>query len=311
MKDRPAYLPLYVRDFLTDPNVLALPWLEQALYLRMLMLSWEMGPLPDSPSLIERMIGLGADQRIDAQDKNIAYVLDLCFEKGSDGWTNQRLEAERARWAALHEGWSEAGARGGRKAQANRRQAQARLQASVEASSTKPQAQAQAQDSIPPKAPPADAGSPPPPAAPAPARPRSKKPLWAGTIPDALQTPAFRDAWARWLAYRKEILKPVTQISGDQALAELATMGEARARAAIAYTIGRGWTGLREEERASGGHPGRPGPSLAPARGQEVWRADDGCPACGHANQPQATTCASCRRPLRRASPPHSLNGTH
>lgn len=158
---------------------------------------------------------------------------------------------------------------------------------------------------------PADAGSPPPPAAPAPARPRSKKPLWAGTIPDALQTPAFRDAWARWLAYRKEILKPVTQISGDQALAELTTMGEARARAAIAYTIGRGWTGLREEERASGGHPGRPGPSLAPARGQEVWRADDGCPACGHANQPQATTCASCHRPLRRASPPHSLNGTH
>ena len=40
-----AYLPLYVRDFWTDPKVLAMAWLEQAVYLRMLMLSWEAGPL--------------------------------------------------------------------------------------------------------------------------------------------------------------------------------------------------------------------------------------------------------------------------
>ncbi len=160
----------------------------------------------------------------------------------------------------------------------------------------------------PPKSPPAEPGAPPA----APAR-RKAKPLWQdGAIPDSLNTAEFRAAWAKWIAYRKdELRKPVTRMSGDQQLQDLVTWGQARAIAAIAWTISKGWQGLREQERSPGGHPGRPGPSLAPARGQEVWRADVGCRACGHVNPPGASSCASCRRALRVAAPPPSLNGTH
>jgi uncharacterized protein YdaU (DUF1376 family) len=101
MKDRPAYLPLYVRDFLTDPKVLAMAWLEQAIYLRMLMMSWEAGPLPGDPVTIERMIGLGADHRIDPSSASIEAVLAACWQKTEEGWINPRLESERERWRRL------------------------------------------------------------------------------------------------------------------------------------------------------------------------------------------------------------------
>lgn len=74
-------------------------------------------------------------------------------------------------------------------------------------------------------------------------------PLWEGQIPDTLQTPTFETAWSEWLAFRKdEKRKPVTQRSGDMALKALASMGPARAVAAIEYTIANGWQGIREAD---------------------------------------------------------------
>jgi len=164
----------------------------------------------------------------------------------------------------------------------------------------------------PPVQPPAGAGTPPPPAVPAPAE-RRKKRVWKGTIPDALSGNSFAAAWDRWLKHRVEIQKPVTQSSGDQSLAELASWGIPRALAAIDHTIARGWKNLVEptgDDLRSFGRPGRPALSLSRARGHEAWKADAGCRACGHVSAPTAIVCASCGRPLHAATSETSLNGT-
>lgn len=63
--------------------------------------------------------------------------------------------------------------------------------------------------------------------------------------PPPLNTPAFRAAWADWLAYRRErklsVLKPR---SVETKLAELSMWGEAAAIASIRQSIGNGWHGL-------------------------------------------------------------------
>lgn len=77
------------------------------------------------------------------------------------------------------------------------------------------------------------------------------KPYWSGILPPELQVGFFPVIWARWLDFRKnELKKPVTQLSGDQALKELAEWGPERARKAIEHTIARGWQGIREPEVA-------------------------------------------------------------
>lgn len=83
---------------------------------------------------------------------------------------------------------------------------------------------------------------------------RKGKPVWHGTVPKALAVERFEGAWQRWLRFRSEELrKPVTQLSGDQALQELAGWGVERACTAIDHTIARGWQGLREPEPARNG----------------------------------------------------------
>lgn len=106
-----------------------------------------------------------------------------------------------------------------------------------------------------PHTPPAGAGAPPPPAAPAPAKAkRARVPEWQGTIPMALAGERFAAAWARWIKFRRtEKRKPVTQISGDQALAKLAEWGVKRACEAIDHTIAMGWQGIQEPRPESGG----------------------------------------------------------
>jgi uncharacterized protein YdaU (DUF1376 family) len=97
MKDRPAYLPLYVRDWRSDAKVLLLPWDERALYLDMLLLAWELGPLPNDAHRIRTALGCPHDVTI------IVTILVTMFVQGVDGWTNPRLEKERSRWSALHQ----------------------------------------------------------------------------------------------------------------------------------------------------------------------------------------------------------------
>lgn len=69
-------------------------------------------------------------------------------------------------------------------------------------------------------------------------------------IPLLLSTDAFAEAWRGWLQHRREIKKPITpgsQTEREQ-LKTLEAWGEARAIAAIRYTIFKGWQGLREAD---------------------------------------------------------------
>lgn len=67
-------------------------------------------------------------------------------------------------------------------------------------------------------------------------------------IPQVLDTPRFRKAWAQWVSHRSEIKKPVTATSGLKNLQTMAAWGESRAIAAIDHTILKGWQGLREPD---------------------------------------------------------------
>ena len=88
-----AYLPLYVRDFLSDPNVIALNWIQQAVYLRLLMLSWEVGPLEAPAPVLARQIGRHEPEAV----AEVETVLETCWTHADGHWLNARLEVERDR----------------------------------------------------------------------------------------------------------------------------------------------------------------------------------------------------------------------
>lgn len=58
----------------------------------------------------------------------------------------------------------------------------------------------------------------------------------------------FTEAWANWEKHRSEIKKPIKPTMREAQLAELAAMGEARAIAALRFTIAKGWQGIREPD---------------------------------------------------------------
>lgn len=55
------------------------------------------------------------------------------------------------------------------------------------------------------------------------------------------------EAWDRWLAYRRGIKKPIRDVSAVEAARDMAKLGAGQA-AAVAHTIAKGWTGLREPD---------------------------------------------------------------
>jgi hypothetical protein len=68
-------------------------------------------------------------------------------------------------------------------------------------------------------------------------------------------SPEFAQAWADWVAFRKEIKKPVTPTMAKAQLRQLGSLNERRAIAMIEHTIGKGWQGLREQEGAAEMYP--------------------------------------------------------
>lgn len=66
---------------------------------------------------------------------------------------------------------------------------------------------------------------------------------------------AFKSAWTDWVAFRKEIKKPVTPTMAKTQLRQLGSLNERRAIAMIEHTIGKGWQGLREQEGAAEMYP--------------------------------------------------------
>jgi len=67
----------------------------------------------------------------------------------------------------------------------------------------------------------------------------------------------FAQAWARWEQHRREIRKPLKPTMREAQLRELEAMGEARAIAALQFTIAKGWQGIREPDQLQFG-PQRP-----------------------------------------------------
>ena len=98
-------------------------------------------------------------------------------------------------------------------------------------------------------------------------------------LPEALDIPAFRDAWSYWLAYRREsrfrTLKPKTLRAR---YAELASWGVDAAVRSIRESIANGWQGLFEPKgpaasRRNGYDPGAI-PETPPPPRIEALRAE-------------------------------------
>lgn len=81
------------------------------------------------------------------------------------------------------------------------------------------------------------------PAKPKPTKPPAFDPL-AIAIPPSLDTPLFRQAWAKWIAYRKEIGKPLRQTGTAETLEKFVQLGQSAAIAMIEQSILSGWQGL-------------------------------------------------------------------
>lgn len=83
-----------------------------------------------------------------------------------------------------------------------------------------------------------------------PPRSKSKKPskteqVLAVEIPEPLDTPGFRSAWAEWIEYRRaDLRKAVTPRSAKMQLNALAEMGESGAVESIRQSIRNNWAGL-------------------------------------------------------------------
>ena len=65
-------------------------------------------------------------------------------------------------------------------------------------------------------------------------------------LPDRLKTEAFTQAWREWVAYRKEVRKPLTESTAKRQLKKLDAAGERTAIAMIEQSIEHGWQGLFE-----------------------------------------------------------------
>jgi hypothetical protein len=83
------------------------------------------------------------------------------------------------------------------------------------------------------------------------------------SIPKALDSPAFREWWEKWLSHRSQKRQKLTPLAAEQQLGRCEEMGAARAIAAIRHSIGNGWTGLFED--GSAGQNGK-GAKPSPAR---------------------------------------------
>ena len=69
----------------------------------------------------------------------------------------------------------------------------------------------------------------------------------AYSVPEALDTPAFREAWSEWCEHRREKQKPVTDRAARMQLKNLTPYGSAVAIATIERSIASGWIGLFPE----------------------------------------------------------------
>ncbi len=75
------------------------------------------------------------------------------------------------------------------------------------------------------------------------------------TIPQALDTPEFRQAWLTWLQHRKEKRSPVTPTAQKQQIKKLSSMGLEKAIEALEHSTAQSYTGVFEP--STNGTPAR------------------------------------------------------
>lgn len=105
-KKDPA-IPLYASDFLSDPDVSALPLADQGLLVRIWCMLWMQGPM-------ERERILNASYILCSNRDDIARVIDEFLIDGGDGrLLSKRMEEERAERVEIREQRAKAGKRSG------------------------------------------------------------------------------------------------------------------------------------------------------------------------------------------------------
>lgn len=101
-----TWFPLYVDRLLGSRKVRRMGAKDFGIYMALLVEEWgEGGPLPDDDDDL-RMAGK-------APIKDVRRVLEQCFERNGDGWSNAILEEIRTEQLAKHQRRVEAGRAGG------------------------------------------------------------------------------------------------------------------------------------------------------------------------------------------------------
>ena len=92
-------------------------------------------------------------------------------------------------------------------------------------------------------------------------------------LPSEIDTPEMKSAWNDWIQFRREKKKPLTPMTIKQNFSEFTTWGVDRSVAAIRYTIGRSWIGLKEPESN-----GQPNSRIPTQEDLDNWNPFDGGP---------------------------------
>lgn len=204
------FLPLFFGDLLASTG----QWLgeERALYILLLAYQWTGGPLPIDVSRICRMV------QYDRQGFDVLWkTVGKKFVEQDEGLINLRLEEHRAKSQQLSAARSEIGKRGG--------QARAKAKGQAIASGLLEQ----------------NSTIHPIPSHPNPINPKKEK---KAPPFDVKQIVGLHiETWEKWVAYRKELNKPLKPASLEAAAKELAKYGSQQA-AVVQQSIAAGWQGL-------------------------------------------------------------------
>jgi len=251
-KKRP-WFPFFASDWLGSTKRAMMTPDQRGAYIDLLAHQWNTPDctLPDDDEALAALSGLG-----EGWLNGASRLLRLCFPPASGklGYlANERLVEIRAEADAQIEKSQQGGIRSGevRRAKAEAARAYEDSQAAKGTSTTlrtqrepkgnPPEPQPQPKEKKKPRPPKKEKKKPRP--------PKTKDvPTTHTPLPEALESPEFRKAWADWEKHRKEIKKPLTPTSVSRCLNQLAGLGVRKAIVMIDHTIAMGWQGLREPE---------------------------------------------------------------
>ena len=226
------YMPFFVADYLADAAHLTT--LEHGAYLLLIFNYWQRGkPLPDNDKKLARICGLS-----DEEWAGVRPELEEFFRVDGEEWRHKRIEAELEFVREKSEKAREAGKASAKK-RSSARSTPVQRPSNGRSSDAQPsEAYLERKQESPPTPPPG--GDPPDP-------------------PPGLDL----KAWNRWVAYRKDIRKPVKPASIPAAQRKLAALGADQAEA-VEESIANGWQGFFP--------PKTGGPSRRQSAGEpEVW----------------------------------------